>query len=347
MLGGILSIDQAPLFEDSITHIEYHTHNPYASTRYGINDEIRICIQHQDLFTLPAESFLYIEGKWNKKAGVTAELNVNLVNNGLPFLFEEIRYELAGVEVDRTKNVGITSTIKTFLSINAQDSKAMYNAGWVAPQSDTLDNKNEFNFCIPLRMLLGFAEDYKRIIMNTKQELILLRSSTDVNAMYSSQAEVNGTLELTKVSWKMPYIHISNTHRLSLLRLLKDDNPISLPFRTWESHIFPILLTASRQTWTVKTSSQLEKPRFVILAFQTERTNNIQKHCDEFDHCNLTNAKLFLNEKYYPYDNLNVDISKRRFGVFTICMHVFKSRITIVMIITHCYHLVNGSLKLR
>ena len=28
-----------------------------------------------------------------------------------------------------------------------------------------------------------------------------------------------------------------------------------------------------------------------------------------------TNVKLFLNDKYYPYDNLNLDISKNRFAL--------------------------------
>lgn len=82
MLGGILSVDQAPLFEDSITHIEYHTYSPCALMRYGNNDEIRIPIQQQDIFTVPSESFLCIEGKWIKKPGVTAELNMKLVTMG-------------------------------------------------------------------------------------------------------------------------------------------------------------------------------------------------------------------------------------------------------------------------
>ena len=53
----------------------------------------------------------------------------------------------------------------------------------------------------------------------------------------------------------------------------------------------------------------MEKPRFVVLAFQTARKNNLQKRADEIDHCKVTNAKLFLNKKYYPYDNLNLDIA--------------------------------------
>ena len=125
MASGILSVEQQPFFEDSITHFSFHSHAPYATTRYGNNDEIQqqdvvVPIQQQDVFTLPSESFLYIEGKLVKNPSVAADtaLNVELVNNAIAFLFEEIRYELAGVVVDHTRNVGVTSTIKTFLSHN-------------------------------------------------------------------------------------------------------------------------------------------------------------------------------------------------------------------------------------
>ena len=102
MASGILSVEQQPFFEDSITHFSFHSHAPYATTRYGNNNEIRVPIQQQDVFTLPSESFLYIEGKLVKNPSVAADpaLNVELVNNAIAFLFEEIRYELAGVVVD-------------------------------------------------------------------------------------------------------------------------------------------------------------------------------------------------------------------------------------------------------
>lgn len=49
----------------------------------------------------------------------------------MAFLFEEIRYEVCGVEVDRTKNVGITSTVKLLLSSSEHERKYLINAGWV------------------------------------------------------------------------------------------------------------------------------------------------------------------------------------------------------------------------
>ena len=52
----------------SYTHLDVYKRQPYASTRYGNNDEIRIPIQQQDIFTLPAESFLYIEDEVKRVA---------------------------------------------------------------------------------------------------------------------------------------------------------------------------------------------------------------------------------------------------------------------------------------
>lgn len=56
----------------------------------------------------------------------------------MAFLFEEIRYELAGVEVCRTKNVGITTTINKLLLINDHSVKTLSNAESVAPGQDAL-----------------------------------------------------------------------------------------------------------------------------------------------------------------------------------------------------------------
>ncbi|XP_077255213.1 E3 ubiquitin-protein ligase rnf146-like [Temnothorax americanus] len=62
-MANILNIGGEPIFDDSVVKIKTHTYNPYANTTFGHNDEIRIPIQQQDLYTLPCESFLYVEGR--------------------------------------------------------------------------------------------------------------------------------------------------------------------------------------------------------------------------------------------------------------------------------------------
>lgn len=52
MTDETLSVDESPLFHNSITHFEYHTHTPYTATRYKNNDEIRITFLQHDVFTV-------------------------------------------------------------------------------------------------------------------------------------------------------------------------------------------------------------------------------------------------------------------------------------------------------
>ncbi|KYM95152.1 hypothetical protein ALC62_14213 [Cyphomyrmex costatus] len=58
MNRDILKIGGTPIFDDRIVKIETHTYNPYTNTTFGYSYEIRIPIQHQDLYTLPCESLL-------------------------------------------------------------------------------------------------------------------------------------------------------------------------------------------------------------------------------------------------------------------------------------------------
>lgn len=317
----VLNIRQGPLFDESLWEKEYHTHHPYASSKFGNNDEIRIPIQQQDAYTLPCESYLYIEGRVTKKDGTTAGSTVPFINNPMAYLFEEIRYELSGITVDSTKRVGISSTLKNLVSLSSKETNSLHTSGWVLPShnSFTPSANGYFDFCVPLWMLLGFTEDYKRIIINIKHELVLLRSSTNNDLIVAPDGTTSDKLEwkvfLDKIVWRVPHLKIADEHRLAILKQLNSDREIVLPFRSWEMHEYPSLPTTQRHTWSIKTSTQLEKPRYVIFALQTGKRNEITKHAGKFDHCNLTNVKLFLNSQFFPYDNLNVTFTKNRFSL--------------------------------
>ena len=65
------------------------------------------------------------------------------------------------------------------------------NAGWYDAQETgrQTDANGYFDINIPLKMLLGFFEDYNKIVVNAKHELILRRANTDNNAIIQTQAE--------------------------------------------------------------------------------------------------------------------------------------------------------------
>lgn len=316
----ILDIRNGPTFDETLWEKEYHTHTPYASSKLKNNDEIRIPIQHQDVYTLPSESYLYIEGKVTKKDGSDGTV-VPFISNAMAYLFEEIRYELSGIIIDSTKRVGVSSTLKGLASFSPHEKNQLRTSGWSQPEYDDFKpaTTGYFDFCIPLRMLLGFAEDYKRILINVKQELVLLRAATDYDLIKGATGATSTTLEwkmdLQKIVWRVPHVRLADEHRVTLLKQLNSDREIVLPFRNWEMHEYPTLPKSKRQSWAVKTSNQIEKPRYVIVAFQTKQKNEITANAGTFQTCKLTNIKLFLNSQFFPYDNVSVEFSKNRYSV--------------------------------
>lgn len=61
--------------------------------------------------------------------------------------------------------------------------------------------------------------------------------------------------------------------------------------------------------------TQLEKPRYVIFALQTDRKDNMSEDITIFYHCNLSNVKLYLNSDFYPYNDINLDFDKNRWAI--------------------------------
>lgn len=316
MANEILNIHGAISAEDVITNIQHHAYNPYTNS-FNNDDEIRIAIQHQDLYVLPHESYIYIEGRVNVAtpgADATAEQRQvpNFVNNAAGFLFDEIRYEINGFPIDCCKNVGVTSTLKGYASYQPNNMSRLQIASWKT-ESNQEATAGYINFCIPLRSIFGFAEDYRKIVMNAKHELILLRSRSDVNCFVG--ANNLSTIEINKIQWRIPHVSVSDAEKLKLLKVLDRQQPIYLHFRSWDLYEYPVLPTTSNHIWSVKSSSSLNTPRYIIVAFQTNRNNRIAVDKSRYDHCNLSDLKVYLNSESYPYENLNVNFVNNQYAV--------------------------------
>lgn len=309
---NILNITGSPAYDNSIESYEYYSYKPYV-TSFNKNDEIRIPINQQDLYVLPSTSTLYIEGNVNvfnreTKAKVTS---IQFTNNPILFLFQDIRYELNGIEIDKIKNAGITTTMKSLLSLSESESKM--SECWKWNLNGTKHLGGQFTVSIPLNKILGFAEDYNKIIINCKHELVLLRGNTNLNALKLNSGEYVGDLEINKIIWRVPHVKVSDRERINLLRHLDKDRALNIIFRNWDLYEYPLLPQTLKHSWSVKTSSQIERPRYVILGLQTNRKNQADKDMSQFDHCQLRNVKIFLNSTYFPYENLNINFDNNNY----------------------------------
>jgi hypothetical protein len=144
--SDILNISSRFETDSKITKIEYHSYTPY-TTSFNNNDEIRISIQKTDVYPYLHESIIFLEG-------IISEADkVKLTNNGYSYLFDQIRLEINGIEVDSTRVLGIiTNSLKGYLSGTPDNYNCYDNSGWNFKNSTQLaKDKGEFSACIPLK----------------------------------------------------------------------------------------------------------------------------------------------------------------------------------------------------
>ena len=308
--SDILDIDTSYITDSKISKIEYHSYIPYTNS-FKLNDEIRIGVQQTDVYPYLHESFLYIEGK------IEDSTKLKLSNNGLSFLFDQVWLEINGVEIDRTRALGITSLLKGYLTATTNNYFCYQNAGWDLYDKSILNNDGEFSACIPLKYWLGFFEDFKKVLINSWIELILTRSNNDLNSLHTKTGATanTGTVTLNKLVWKIPHISVDDSERLKLMKVIEKGKSLFIPFRSFETYEYPELGKSKNVVWNLKTASKLEKPRYVILGLQKNRKNNIAVDASYFNHCKITNIKVILNSIVYPYDNLNLNFDKKNYAV--------------------------------
>ncbi|BES95684.1 unnamed protein product [Nesidiocoris tenuis] len=320
----MLDVQVAPDFDDSLTKIEFHPHEAYASSRYGNSDEIRIPFSQADTYVLLNKSYLYIEGKLTKSDRFT------LAPNGLAHGIEDIKLLLNGEVVDQTHLPGISSTMKGYCSFPRRN--GMESAGWVLPSTTQLVNPcvdsttGQFSACVPLATLLGIAEDYKKIFINVRMELCIVRSTTNKDMIAPRLPEVDPPaggskttgdpdVSISKMIWYLPYVTPSDSEKIKLLNTLERDMPITVPFRSWSLAMYPTVPEHREFTWSIKSSSELEKPRFILFMFQTDRQRDFAKNMSLFDHNNLTNLKVYIGSQEFPYSRMNLDFKKKRISL--------------------------------
>lgn len=315
----MLNVTEKLKTNNSIVSYEFRTHQPFGSSSFDNNDEIRINVPEIDNYTVPGESYLYVEGSVKKAENNEVSATAKLVNNPVAFMFSDIRYLLNGVKVDSVRNLGVTSSMKGYFSFTKNEITKLENAGWAqnAESCNALDDKGNFSLSVPLRTLLGFAEDYKKIVLNARQELILIRNNDDNDVIIQPEASKDEKIKLVidKVIWRVPHVTVGLREQLSLTKLTEKNIDIPIPFRSWEIHEYPSLPQTTKQTWAVKTSTQLETPRFIIIGFQNQRKGDVTKSMSKFDNIKLTNLSVYLNGIRYPYDNLNVDYTNNHFAI--------------------------------
>ena len=193
----ILQLRESFQTDESIRRYEYQEYQPITGANINAAGEIRIIIESQDEIFHPAQSFLLVEGqlvKGGAAAGAYADADeISLVNNGIMYLFQNIRYELSGHEIESLNHPGPATTMKGLLRYSDDFTKCQgMNQCWIKDQGEGTaksdkDNlgfmarhdyiiekptpKGSFSFVIPLNHVFGFADDYDKVLYGLRNVL--------------------------------------------------------------------------------------------------------------------------------------------------------------------------------
>lgn len=311
--NNILNIGTLAARDDTIIKKEFYPYTPY-TTSFNESDEIRIAIQSVDSHLLPCESYIYMEIAATT-TGVHGpdEPEVSFVNNFASFLFSDVRYELNGVEIDRVKNVGRATTMK--LNVASRPSHMQGYKAFCSAFEITKPRGNAmkiYDVVIPLSAWFGFCDDYRKIILNCKHEIILNRARQSLDCIKGGVIAGTATrinVALRKIQWKMPHITLSDSVKLNMLNYLSKNRKITIQHRSMDLVEYPELPAATSHIWSVKTVSHLNRPRYVVVGLQTGRNGQPVVDASKFDHCSISEMRLHMNSQTYPYNMNEVNVS--------------------------------------
>ena len=258
-MNGILRITDPILSDDSIDKYEDVEYEPVAGTNLNSSGaNIRLTIETQDIFTHPSKSFLIIEGelKKNDNTRYVRDDPVALTNNGMMHLFNRIRYDLLGQEIESLQHPGQATTMLGLLKYPDDFSKSKgLNQLWYKDTTTTavLDEnvgfkirhdyiitnsqpRGTFSFRIPLKHIFGFCGDYDKVVYGLKHNLTLTRND-DNDAIYrpandpAGAAVVAGKIVLSKISWFMPHVTPADKDKMELYKIIERKEKIPVGYR--------------------------------------------------------------------------------------------------------------------
>ncbi|XP_047127632.1 uncharacterized protein LOC105843891 [Hydra vulgaris] len=195
-------------------------------------------------------------------------------------------YELSDKSLEEVNNLGKATTMIGMLKYSDDFQKSTGSAQlWfkdttsTSVATDSLEfaarqikviqkpaTKDTFSFCIPLKHVLGFCDDYDKVIYGVKHSLVITRKG-DNHAIFRAAGVAVGKVNLTKVSLFMKHICEYNS------------------------------VTPNVMGFKYKLSGRNERPKYIFLALQIYRNGNQEVKSAVFDNCDLKAISVTLNRE--------------------------------------------------
>ena len=132
--------------------------------------------------------------------------------------------------------------------------------------------------------------------------------------LYSALLQLNvGRVNLTKCSLYMPLVIPNDMEKLNLYKIIESKATLDVGYRMRQCDTIAVPQSTSF-SWRLSVKSSPEKPRWIILGFQTNKDGDQEQNPAIFDHCNLTNAYVMLNSTRYPAVDYQLNFGQQKFS---------------------------------
>ena len=345
MSESILHIQEKPDVDESIREYEYVEYQPSTGSQLNSSGQITITIENTDDFYHPRHSWLLVEGDLMKADGVTryaaADL-VTLTNNAILFLFTNMKYSLSGQEIESLNHTGIGTLLLGLAKYSAGFEKGpglmqcwYPDTGTTAVDAENIGfrvrrsfivvkpvPRGSFSFAIPLEHVFGFCEDYDKVMYGMRHTLTLVRTS-DNDAIFRGATADAGIVKLSKISWMMPRVQPNDEMKYKLYKTIESKAVLDASFRMRQCNVVEIPANATSFSWRLGVRTAPEKPRYVIVGIQADKSGNQEHNASLFDHSSVKNMSVVLNSTKYPPLDANASFAKHQFTSFYKAMTEF------------------------
>ena len=123
----------------------------------------------------------------------------------------------------------------------------------------------------------------------------------DNDALFRTADAGAGKVVLSKPAWSVLIVQPNNVRKVHLYQSIAVNNVIPVLFRMCLCETFS-LPQARSTVWQVGVSSAPEKPQWVLVGLQMNKSGIQEDNTAVFDHCNLTNMQVWMNYYRYPCD---------------------------------------------
>jgi len=264
MTEEILTIKEGCVNDDSIESYQYIEKDMDQGTGSLNNQtELTITFQNQDAWLFPSDSYLTIEGVLRTADGANIANNaaIAFVNNGLMYLFSNVKYFLGTLQIEYFENAGVTTSIHNYLTKSQiymggnwfwspDRETAVANASNIAWRTRNLLVNPQapggvwnFSATLPLSTVFSFCNDYRKVIygmqhkisltrMNNTRALLRTNAAVAASGIYPALDAItnNVVVNITTLKWVMPSVTRSLDKQLELLEVIKNKETVTLAF---------------------------------------------------------------------------------------------------------------------